>query len=135
MSTDRAQRDMWLLERLAYWQGRLRLQDWRISASFVRGYDIGNKLADSNTMRWKRHSIIRVAVDPLGETRIEVEALMHDPEVLLVHELLHVAFAAFDGPIEKDSTDDDAEEAVIHALSVALVELDRRGSRPERTTP
>jgi hypothetical protein len=114
-----------LREALAYWQERLRIQDWRIHAYYVVDtLDLESKAGQCHLYPAKRQAVIRLA-SPQEESDGWEAADPHSFEwkVVLVHELLHVRFSEL-LPKESTSTTDDVWEPwepIIHALSMALV--------------
>ena len=107
------------------WQKRLRLQDWDVEVKFVRHYELDGKgqFGLVSYSRKKTHAVISLAlendVDPS-------EPIEYDPEVTLVHELLHIHFSKVANPPD-GSPEGVALEQVIHALSRALLSLKRQG--------
>ena len=133
----------WLCGRLAYWQEVLRLQDWRIVIELLHLRDIQEGPGDpfpNAQVRCdvrRRHARIEfcypeeMAHAPVGIN--DLDPWDEDPEVILVHELLHVSMWEMDMPVP-DSIDhpgslyDIGQERHIMNVSKALVVLDRRGS-------
>ena len=105
---------------LEYWQRQLRLQDWDIDVEIVRPLAIEGKAGDTRTTREVRQAWIRISDPSLSEQDFPEHFL--DIEVTLVHELLHVAFAA------NIETHDEVEPA-IDATARALVALNRGEKR------
>lgn len=106
---------------LAKWQPILRLQDWDIDIMFVKPCEL-----DPNT----GGEVIRM--DPKKAARIKVLDPDHydpcliikqDVEYTVVHELVHVYFAAID---DFKGTDDTLYEQAIHRIATSLLFLDRR---------
>lgn len=112
---------------LAYWVAQLPLADWTIKVRIVAGLELGRDHARAAVAEPKNVAVIRLR-DPRDTDPDEAE--VYDPEIALVHELLHVALAPFmDCP--KDSHKDIRQEQTIHALSKSLVSM-RRASNPRR---
>ena len=112
--------------RCAYWQKVLCLQDWQVEVSVVREKQMSVEgLAECHWQIKKRWAVVNlrdyVDFDPdwFGS---------RDMELSLVHELLHMHAAAFDD-YEVDTPKEVALEQAIHAISTALVELERRGGK------
>jgi hypothetical protein len=104
------------------WQKILRLEDWRIRARWVDGMDMPNDSGDTQYLLVKKQAEIRIArPNGHGHDSIAVVTEGIDPEVDLVHELLHLHFAPFEG--NTGSPELTAQEQAIHAISTALVEL------------
>lgn len=117
----------------ACWQSRLRLQDWNVTVKIVRARDMPSAVSNSAACcEWqlcKRRAVIRL-LDPLdAEPEGPWPYSDEDQERSLVHELLHLHSAPYDD-FKIDSRKDVALEQSIHAISLALVELERR-DRPE----
>jgi hypothetical protein len=111
-----------LAERLSYWQGVLRLRDWDINARMVSAHEMeagsegridpkpSLKEADIKILNWEGYG--GTVFRPL------------DSEQILVHELLHLFFLAFD--TREDSAERLEEEQAVHLIAKALVALDRK---------
>lgn len=115
------------------WQERLRLTDWRVEIHFVPLYeDWGGCVMDLK--KKQAHIYIRdqayaptVREQSSGSfSAIEEEFFHEDEETVLVHELLHLMFRPFDKTAD-DSLEDKCLEFACTSLSVALVELKRKG--------
>jgi len=119
------------VERLAYWQGVLRLLDWKIQVQILPRYLIGDRVGATewNDLRDARISLLHW--EELNPSALENT----DMEITLVHELLHLRFRdSVKGLIPDDSLHHDALEAAIEAVAQALVEMDReRGKLYEQT--
>lgn len=106
--------------RLAYWQRRLRIQDWDIEARVERMSSIGpgvfGNCARNNE---SRHARIRL-LDP---DDVDTSAIpsSHDLEETMVHELLHVVFHC----ASEDTESRVAFEQAIDSTARALVGLER----------
>lgn len=111
---------------LAKWRSILRLQDWNITAKFVRApefTDLG-RLGQLSVLEKKRVAIVRIATAEDYQANPGDFGVSYDPELALVHELCHVHFWPLH--TKDDSPELTAEEQAVHALSCALVALDRR---------
>lgn len=110
-------------ERLHYWQGVLRMQDWRIRLDIVRGSEMDEAYGriTKSDMRDAR-ILLMDAIDVPSESRTNVNT---DMEVTLVHELLHARFHDIGSP-EQDTAEWRNMEAAIEATAQALVALDRK---------
>lgn len=121
-----------LNESLAEWQRILRVQDWDVDAKIVRRDDLDTGEERRCGSIWqlakKRHATIKLLdpVDWVGDSGGQ------DHEITLVHELLHIHTRRI---LEAGDTDEtgqwdrmvNAEEPLVHHLSVALVNLRRSG--------
>ena len=105
------------------WQERLRLQAWDVKVKIASREVLPDKGGEVQYIRHTQTAVIRLLdpsqYDPACDFPLDLERT-------LVHELLHLLFSPLD-------TEDAAErltteEQAVHALSRALVEL-------ERTTP
>ena len=111
---------------LAKWQKILRLQDWDIKIFIYRAKDLmTDGQAEVTWLREKKQAILKL-LDPID---YDNNYFIQDHEVSIVHELLHCHMALFDQ--EAGTLEDIAQEQAIHALSFALVELDRKNREGE----
>lgn len=111
-----------------WWQHELRIGDWDIKPELVRGYDLGDKLASANIHLDGNRATVKLVEwrdIPDGE---RTDAAFTDMEHSLVHELLHVMFAPFEGKVPGESLEHEFLEQSINKLAYALVKLKRRGS-------
>lgn len=111
------------IARLAVWQKRLNLDDWKISvivsrASELRPRTLGNIHWDKDS----RTAVIRV-LDP-ADYRLPYDEMLKDMEFTVVHELIHLELASLP---RSDASRSDEEHAV-NQLADALLNLDRAGS-------
>lgn len=123
-AADKLQRD--LTDRLGYWQKVLRLQDWNLTIRIVNNGDLDAHGAVDGNVKFKQ-GVIKIAdpatVDPKSGDRCPL-----DPEVTLVHELVHLHFCPFEHLIdqEKNKQEHLYEELAIELVAQALVNLDRK---------
>jgi hypothetical protein len=113
-----------LAKRLAYWQKRLRLQDWIVEAVVARYSDLDQAVARVTVHANKREAYIRLLCpeDLLPLDSINKASTL-DWELALVHELLHLhLWDLGSSTYEKGSPKDLAEERAIDQISHALVE-------------
>ena len=121
-----------LHRQLAYWQEMLFLRDWNIELRIARQWD----MLDSGTLaqcQWyiqRKDAIITVLHpdDLEGCARRFINGEECDYDISLVHELLHLHFAAF----HRDE-DETAHEQVINAISRGMVKVWR--TRGAETPP
>jgi hypothetical protein len=97
----------------AEWQKRLRIQDWIIT--LVVNYD-SSTCGSCTTCKSRKLATITVAHPDCNTHEND-----KDYEATLVHELLHVHAAGFDGLLEEDSAERMAYEQMIDLVSYALV--------------
>lgn len=116
-----------LQEKLKYWQPQLGLADWVIAVEFVRHteFDLREQYGECRQTLQKKWARILI-LDPidrnlLGDYRDELS----DPEIELVHELLH-CLPAFDTDRIQSAKKERRVELTIHPISVALVREHRR---------
>jgi hypothetical protein len=109
-----------LNERLALWQQRLTLQDWKISIimshpSDLKPKTLGNIHWDSD----KKSAVIRVL--DASDYRMPYKAMLDDMEFTVVHELIHLELSSL--PRSEASRRD--EEHAVNQIADALLKLDR----------
>jgi hypothetical protein len=117
------------VELLRQWKTRLRLDDWDITIEFSKHMD---GLGECRMAAKYKQARIKMKdpefIDPDGLT-------IRDPEVTLVHELLHVQagqLTEFLGRSENERWHDEMER-VVELTAIALVNLRRNGERPADT--
>lgn len=118
----------------AEWQARLGLRDWTFALS-VRPR---RRMLDAETMGQCQHNLAQkiayIAVADPAELDGEwgkAFPLIHDPEHVLVHELIHPHFAPFRA--EPGTPEHVAQEQAINALATALVTLKREAQSTAKT--
>ena len=108
-----------LRKQCAYWQRALRLQDWEVKLTVSRRSQFTMPRCQG-VIDWvlpTRQAYITL-LDPRD---FPGTPFMHDIEVTLVHELLHLYVAPFHA--DEDTLADHAQEQMIDALAQALVRL------------
>lgn len=111
-----------LTEKLALWQKRLQLENWRVTLitserAKLRAGTLGNINWDFESKSAVIHVLDASGYDlPLHET-------MQAMEVTLVHELIHLEFCASTRP---DPASRAEEEIAVNHVTEALIQLDRR---------
>jgi hypothetical protein len=115
--------DFDLAERLSYWQKVLRLQDWTVEILFKKHFEATHDHCEAYVEVYepKKHARINL-IDP-GHINPEGWP-KNDQETALVHELLHLHLWPFNP--EEDTPKWTAMEQATHALSLALIELERK---------
>ncbi len=110
---------------LVKWQRVLRLQDWDVSARIASQQEVGvGANASCNVNRALHHATIRIVSERDFGVPEFPEWRTYDPEVLLVHELLHIPADAFaPGPVDKLRAE--LYEQFIETLAHTLIELSR----------
>lgn len=110
-----------LRKRLAYWQQRLRLGDWLITAEIVRLADFANEEAEAEV--WTQRPSKRAHVRILDNRDYEDGfGAPQDMEWSLVHELLHLHIS---GVKSDEFAYSLYEEQTIDSLAYAFVQLER----------
>jgi hypothetical protein len=109
-----------LYGRLAIWQQRLTLQDWKISIimshpSDLKPKTLGNIHWDSD----KKSAVIRVL--DASDYRLPYKDMVDDMEFTVVHELIHLELSSL--PRSEASRRD--EEHAVNQIASALLKLDR----------
>jgi hypothetical protein len=107
-------------ERLAYWQHRLKLDDWRISVAPARQSQL--KPRTLGAIRWdkgKKTAEIWV-LDP-ADYQLPYRAMLDDMELTIVHELIHLELAS----LPRSEASRSSEEHAVNGIADALLELDR----------
>lgn len=116
-----AQAAAFLDARLAIWQGRLNLANWKISllvshASDLKPKTMGNVHWDSQ----KRTAIIRV-LDP-ADYQLACRDALADMEMTVVHELVHLELSS----LPRSQASRHEEELAVNRIADALLRLDRQ---------
>lgn len=108
-------------QRLAVWQQRLNLQDWKITIimshpSDLKPKTLGNIHWDSD----KKAAVIRVL--DASDYKLPFRDMLDDMEFTVVHELIHLELSSL--PRSEASRRD--EEHAVNQITDALLKLDRR---------
>lgn|SRR5581483_2982192 len=107
-------------ERLAIWQQRLKLDDWKISILMAHPSDLKPKTLGN--IHWdaeKKSAIIRVL--NASDYQLGCRDMLDDMEFTVVHELIHLELSSL--PRSEASRRD--EEYAVNQLADALLKLDR----------
>jgi hypothetical protein len=118
-----------LEKRLAVWQDRLELKDWKVSLILSRRGELrpgtlGNINWDTDT------KTARIRILDADEYAMPFEATFSDMEFTLVHELLHLELASL--PHTDESRGD--EEFAVNRMADALLQLDHRRPGNQKIT-
>jgi hypothetical protein len=111
----------YLRARLAVWQQRLSLQDWKISITMthstgLRGGTLGN-------IRWDAdNKIAMIRVRSASEYAMPYAAALKDMEFTVVHELIHLELAS----LPRSEASRREEEHAVNHMAGALLDLDRK---------
>ena len=118
-------------ERLAVWQQRLNLQDWKVSVVVSRTGDL--KPRTLGNIHWdadKKTAVIRV-LDPADYT-MAFDDVLKDIEFTVVHELIHLELSPVLSPLQRNDANRREEEHAVNHMADALLKLDR-ANQPSRT--
>jgi hypothetical protein len=110
----------YVVERLAVWQKRLKLDDWKISILMAHPSDLkpktlGNIHWDADT----KSAVIRVL--NASDYQLGCHDMLDDMEFTVVHELIHLELSSL--PRSEASRRD--EEYAVNQIADALLALDR----------
>lgn len=115
------QAEGFLAARLAFWQQRLNLADWKISVVMSHASDLKPKTLGN--IHWdaaRKTAVIRV-LEASGY-RVSCREALPDMEMTLVHELVHLELSSL--PRSPASRRD--EEFAVNRIAEALIRLDRQ---------
>lgn len=106
--------------RLAVWQQRLNLQDWRISIimshpSELKPKTLGNIHWDAD----KKSAVIRVLDS--SDYKLPYREMLEDMEFTVVHELIHLELSS----LPRSEASRREEEHAVNTIADALLKLDR----------
>ncbi len=111
----------YVVERLAVWQQRLKLEDWKISVIMSHPSDLKPKTLGN--IHWdadKKSAVIRVL--DASDYQMGCRDMLDDMEFTVVHELIHLELSSL--PRSEASRRD--EEYAVNQITDALLHLDRR---------
>ena len=106
-------------DKLDYWQEKLRLQQWDVTAEMANHYDVTD---DCNAYIEFDEFHLKAKIRVVKEKHLKPGATITDPEVLLVHELLHLVIPL---SITEMHPDNLAWERGLNVIARLLVEMDR----------
>ncbi len=115
------------MEKLAEWQKRLNLTDWKISVMVVRSSDL--KPRTLGNIHWdteRKTAIIRV-LDP-ADYKLKERAMLDDMEFTVVHELIHLELSPVLSPLQRNDANRMEEEHAVNHMAQALLDLERQKS-------
>jgi hypothetical protein len=126
---DLASTGEFLNARLAFWQQRLNLQEWKLSVlashpSELKPETLGNIHWDTPT----KTAVVRVL--SISDYKMACPAALDDMELTVIHELVHLTLS----PLRSSTTNRADEEHTVNQIADALLKLDRQ-SRARRSTP
>jgi hypothetical protein len=107
-------------EKLAVWQQRLKLEDWRVSVAMTRRDSLKPKTLGG--IRWDKgkKSAVMAVMDP-AEYRLPFREMLDDMEFTIVHELVHLELAS----LPRSEASRSSEEHAVNQITGALLRLDR----------
>jgi hypothetical protein len=108
-------------ERLAVWQQRLNLQDWKISIIMSHPTDLKPKTLGN--IHWdadKKSAVIRVL--DASDYKLSYHDMLDDMEFTVVHELIHLELSS----LPRSEASRREEEHAVNQMADALLKLDRR---------
>ena len=111
-------------ERLAMWQKRLNLEDWKINVVMSRTTELKPKTLGN--IHWdldKKTAVIRV-LDP-ADYKLPFGEMLKDMEFTVVHELIHLEFAPVVSELQRSDANRREEEHAVNHMAEALLRLDR----------
>jgi hypothetical protein len=111
----------YLNERLAVWQQRLNLQDWKISVIMTRESELKPKTLGN--IHWesdKKTAVIRVL--DASDYKLPFRDMLDDMEFTVVHELIHLELSS----LPRSAASRREEEHAVNQITDALLNLDRR---------
>jgi hypothetical protein len=123
-----AQAAAYLDARLAIWQGRLNLANWKISLLVSHAGDLKPKTMGN--IHWdsqKRTATIRV-LDP-ADYQLACRDALADMEMTVVHELVHLELSS----LPRSQASRHEEELAVNRIADALLRLDRQNGASATT--
>ena len=108
-------------ERLAVWQQRLTLQDWKISIVMAHQSELKPKTLGN--IHWesdKKTAVIRVLDS--ADYKMPFREMLDDMEFTVVHELIHLELSS----LPRSDASRREEEHAVNQITDALLKLDRK---------
>jgi hypothetical protein len=110
----------YVTERLAFWQQRLKLEEWKISVVPARRSELKpNTLGGIRWDKTKKSAVIWV-LDP-SEYQTPFRATLDDMELTIVHELVHLELTS----LPRSEASRSNEEHAVNGIAEALLGLNR----------
>lgn len=107
--------------RLAEWQQRLNLEDWKISVVMTRRSDL--KPRTLGAIRWDKPKKTAVMwVLDASENQLPMCEMLANMELTIVHELVHLELSS----LPRSEASRPIEERAVSRIAQALLKLDRR---------
>ena len=116
-----AQTESFVNARLAIWQQRLNLTDWKISIIMSHPADLKPKTLGN--IHWdadKKSAVIRVL--DASDYRLPYREMLEDMEFTVVHELIHLELSS----LPRSEASRREEEHAVNTIADALLKLDRK---------
>lgn len=109
--------------RLAQWQQRLNLEDWKISVVLAHTHDL--KPMTLGNIHWDaKPKTALIHVLDASDYHVSCQEAMDDMEMTLVHELVHLELSS----LPRSAASRREEEFAVNRIADALVQLDRHQS-------
>jgi hypothetical protein len=105
-------------ERLAVWQDRMDLKDWRIRVEVVRSDRLEPKTLGNIHWDSDLKSATICVLSP-EDYKLPHDAMLNDMELTIVHELVHLELAS----LPRSEASRRVEEHAVNAISTALLKL------------
>ncbi|HLY15950.1 MAG TPA: hypothetical protein VKR61_01940 [Bryobacteraceae bacterium] len=115
-----AQVESFLNGKLAFWQPRLKLADWKISIVMSSASDLKPKTLGN--IHWdapKKSAVIRVL--RASEYQLSCRGMLDDMEMTVVHELVHLELSS----LPRSQASRREEEHAVNRIADALLALER----------
>jgi hypothetical protein len=110
----------YVTERLAFWQQRLKLEDWKISVSFARRTEL--KPNTLGAIRWdKTKKNAAIWVLDSADYQLPLRKMLDDMEMTIVHELVHLELTS----LPRSEASRSNEEHAVNGIAEALLGLER----------
>jgi hypothetical protein len=108
-------------QKLAVWQQRLKLEDWKISVALVRLNDLPPKTLGG--IRWDKGKKTATVwlLDP-ADYQLPYREMLDDMELTIVHELVHLDLAS----LPRGQASRSSEERAVNGIAQAMLGLDRK---------
>lgn len=108
-------------ERLAVWQQRLKLDDWRISIAMTRLRDLPPQTLGG--IRWdKRKKTATIWILDPADYTLPYREMLDDMEQTIVHELVHLDLAS----LPRGQASRGSEERAVNDIAQAMLGLDHK---------
>jgi hypothetical protein len=115
-----------LQEKLGFWVRTLRLRDWDIRAEIVSRADLKENDCGGCVEWMHAKKVAEIQILEAADYRDGFRnGRALDQELTLVHELLHLIIGTFSRP-ENETKEWELLEQAIHAISLGLIELERK---------